>query len=70
MSYPMADYLPTQERMKRNGRHEAPNRPLIQASDIRALVGPVERLITEYPVPALATAFLTGVVVAWLVKRK
>jgi hypothetical protein len=70
MSYPMADDLATHERMKRNGRHEAASRPLIRASDIRDLAGPVERLIVEYPAAALATAFLTGVVVAWLVKRK
>jgi hypothetical protein len=70
MSYPMADSFTSHERLRRNGRHETPKRPLIRASDIRELMGPVERLISDYPAAALATAFLTGVVVAWLVKRK
>jgi hypothetical protein len=70
MNDPLAEYLATKERIKTNGHHKAATRPLIRASDIRDLAGPVERMIINYPAAALATAFLTGVVVAWLIKRK
>lgn len=45
-------------------------RPLMQGSDVRELVEPVEQLILKYPAAALASAFLVGVVVAWWIKRK
>ena len=70
MSDPLVDYLASQERIKTNGHHRTATRPFIRASDIRDLAGPVERWIVNNPAAALATAFLTGVVVAWLIKRK
>ena len=73
MSYPMADYVASQQaasQQRTHGNGSTASRPLIKSSDIRDLMGPVERLIMDYPAAALATAFLTGVVVAWLVKRK
>ena len=68
---PLVDYLSvSRERTPPNGRTKAPNRPLIRASDISELAAPVERLIGSYPVAAIATAFLAGVVMAWWIKRK
>jgi hypothetical protein len=45
-------------------------RPFVSAADIRQVTDPVENIILKYPGAALASAFLVGVLVAWLIKRK
>jgi len=38
--------------------------------DFKQMLEPVEQIITNYPVAALAAAFAIGVSLAWLTKRK
>jgi hypothetical protein len=42
----------------------------IGLDDIKSYIQPVEEFILKYPGPALASAFLVGVLVAWWIKRK
>ena len=44
--------------------------PWLTSKDIRAFVGPVEKMILDYPGVALASAFIVGVTIGWLIKRK
>ena len=44
--------------------------PFVSAADVKQVTEPVENLILKYPAAALASAFLVGVLVAWLIKRK
>lgn len=45
-------------------------KPLLTGQDVRAITGPLEKLILEYPAAALASAFVIGVTLAWWIKRK
>ena len=47
-----------------------PSQPWMTSQDIRGLMGPIEKLILEYPGVAVASAFLVGVTIGWLIKRK
>jgi hypothetical protein len=51
-------------------RSNGNQRPFITSGDIKQITGPVENLILKYPGAALASAFVVGVFVAWLIKRK
>lgn len=44
--------------------------PGLQSPDFKKYLGSAEGLILKYPGPALVSAFLVGVVVAWWIKRK
>jgi len=46
------------------------SQPSITGQDIRQLIGPAEKLILDYPGVALASAFIIGVTIGWLIKRK
>jgi len=46
------------------------SQPSITGRDIRQLIGPVEKLVLDYPGVALASAFIIGVTIGWLIKRK
>lgn len=44
--------------------------PGLNAVDVKKYLGTLEALVLKHPGPALASAFLVGVVVAWWIKRK
>ena len=62
---PLTSYQP----LKTNGRATPAHVPL-SPSDLSHFIKPVEELITKYPAAALASAFVVGVVLACLIKRK
>jgi len=41
-----------------------------KSADIKKYLGSLEELVLKYPGPALASAFMVGVLVAWWIKRK
>ena len=54
----------------RNERPQAATPSSFGLEDVQAYIAPVEELILKYPGPALASAFLVGVLVAWWIKRR
>jgi|RhiMetdeSRZDD1v2_1073273.scaffolds.fasta_scaffold559158_4 hypothetical protein len=63
----IADFLPTAGRAGGSGRSPVES---FSAGDVARLLEPVEKLVAKYPAAALATAFITGVALAWWIKRK
>ena len=42
----------------------------VTAKDLREMIDPIEKTIMRYPGVALASAFIVGVTIGWLIKRK
>ena len=62
----IADYLPAAWRPKAKERLPED----AAGMDVSRLLEPVEKLVAENPVAALAAAFAAGVALAWWIKRK
>jgi hypothetical protein len=42
----------------------------LSTADVKKYMSSAEELVLKYPGPALASAFMVGVLVAWWIKRK
>ena len=68
--FTMANRVVDYERSQSDPSRSVSAKSSFTSADLKKYMGSVEELILKYPGPALASAFMVGVLVAWWIKRR